>query len=121
VGYFIEHLDGLRTTMLLLNGLLQDFTFAAKVKGSEKILSTQMHLPMPPRQTTLADFFNPLVNNIEEMVETGAAPYPVERTLLTSGLVIFGVESLYRGEVPLLAPELQVAYPAPRRSTYWRG
>ena len=121
IAYFIEHLDGLRTTLLMLNGLLQDFNFAASVRGANRVISTQMYLPMPPRQTTLADFFNPQVHNIEEMILTGKAPYPVERTLLTSGMVIFGVESLYRGQVPLLTPELRVAYGPPVRSTFWRN
>jgi hypothetical protein len=121
IGYFIEHLDGFRTTMLLMNGLVEDFTYAGKVLGADRILSCQMHLPMPPARTTLADFFNPLVNNIETMILTSKAPYPSERTLLTSGMVIFAVESLYRGEVPLLTPELKVAYAAPERSSYWRA
>ena len=57
---------------------------------------------MPPAHTTLADFFNALVNNIEQLILTGEEPYPAERTLITSGMTLFGVESLYRGEVKLL-------------------
>ena len=59
-----------------------------------------MYLPMPGQSTTTADFFNPLVRHIETLVLDGRAPYPVERTLLTSGMVIGGVESLFRGQVP---------------------
>jgi hypothetical protein len=121
VAYFIEHLDGFRTTLFLLNGLVQDFTYAGLVKQSGEIVSCQIYLPMPPAHTTLADFFNPLMNNVEEMFLTGQAPYPVERTLLTSGMTLFAVESLYRGQVPLLTPELKVAYKAPERSNYWRA
>lgn len=121
VAYFIEHLDGQRTTMFLLNGLVLDFTYAGLVKTTGEIISCQMHLPMPPRQTTLADFFNPLVHHIEQMVLQRTAPYPAERTLLTSGMTLFAVESLYRGQVPLLTPELKVAYQAPVASTYWRA
>jgi hypothetical protein len=80
-----------------------------------------MHLPMPPRLTTVADFFNPQFNNIEQMILTGSAPYPVERTLLTSGMTLSGVESLHRGQVLVETPELQVAYAAPRASTFWRA
>lgn len=120
IAYYIEHLDGFRTTLFLLNGLTQDFCYAGRVRGTSEIISCQMHLPMPPSQTTLADFFNPQMNNIERMIVEGKAPYPVERTLLTSGMTLFGVESLYRGEVELLTPELKVAYRANPESTYWR-
>ena len=118
--YFMEHLDGFKTTLLMLNGLVTDFNYAGRRSGG-RIESCQMQLPMPPRNTTLADFFNPQFNNIEEMILTGKAPYPSKRTLLTSGMVIFAVESLFRGQVPLLTPELEVAYQPSYRSTYWRA
>ena len=46
---------------------------------------------------------------------------PVERTLLTSGMTIFGVESLYQGEKLISTPELKVAYEAPSQSSFWRA
>ena len=121
IAYFIEHLDGFKTTMLLLSELVQDFNYAGLVKDSRDIISCQMYLPMPPARTSLADFFNPLVNNIERMILEGAAPYPVERTLLTSGMVIFAVESLFRGQTLVETPELKVAYAAPVKPSYWRA
>jgi len=120
-AYFIEHLDGFRTTLFILNELVQDFTYAGVAKDPAKVFSCQMYLSMPPTRAILADFFNPLVNNIERMIQEGVAPYPVERTLLTSGMVVFAVESLYRGEVAIDTPELKVAYQAPVNSTYWRS
>ena len=121
VAYFIEHRDGFRTTLFLLNGLIRDFNYAGKVKQPGQIVSCQMQLPMPPRFTTLADFFNPLVNNIERTILERKATYPVARTLLTSGMTLSGVESLHRGQVKLLTPELKVAYEAPAQSTFWRA
>ena len=121
VAYFIEHLDGFKTTLFILNGLVQDFNYAGRVQETGKILSCQMYLPMPPTHTTLADFFNPLVNNIEKTILEGAAAYQVERTLLTSGMTLFAVESLFRGQVRLLTPELKVAYRPAAPSTYWRA
>ena len=120
VAYFVDHTDGFRTTLFILKGLVTDFTYAGLFEN-DSIQSCQMHLPMPPRETTLADFFSPLVHRIEEMIERREAPYPLERTLLTSGMTLFGVESLYRGEVPLLTPELDVAYTAPQGSNHWRA
>jgi hypothetical protein len=121
VGYFIEHRDGFRTSMLLLNGLLTDFTYAGSIRGSDQIASCQMYLPMPPARTTLADFFNPLVNNIERMILKGVAPYPVERTLLTSGMTMACVDSLHRGQTLVETPQMKVEYRAPLQSTFWRA
>jgi len=97
-----------------------DFNYAGLTNSGE-IISCQMHLPMPPRQTTTADFFNPLVNNIETTILQQMATYPIERTLLTSGMTLFCVESLYRGQMRLLTPELKVEYQPSKASTYWRA
>jgi hypothetical protein len=120
VAYQYEHQDGLRCTMLLMGGLVEDFNFAARLDGQPRIFSTQMYLPMPPARTSLANFFSPLVNNIEQMYLTGKETYPLERTLLTSGLTAAGVESLFRKNVRLDTPHLAVRYHAPAASTYWR-
>jgi hypothetical protein len=119
VAYFMEHNDGLRTTMLLLNGLIQDFNYAG-LTARGKVIATQMHLPMPGRTATLANFFSPLVHHIEDTIATGKASYPAERTLLTSGMTLMGVESLHRGQIRLETPELAVRYEATPGSTFWR-
>src|SRR4051812_30058244 len=90
VAYRYEHADGLMSTMLLMNGLVQDFNFAAHIDGRAQPFSTQMYLPMPPERTSLANFFSPLVNNMEKMFLSGRATYPIERTLLTTGLTAAG-------------------------------
>jgi hypothetical protein len=120
IGYFHQHLDGFRTAMFLMNGLVSDFNYAGLERGG-RVHSCQMYLPMPPAHSTLADFFSPLMNHIEWMVLNHAAPYPAERTLLTSGMTLFAVESLHRGGVELSTPELKVAYPAPAHSCFWRA
>ena len=143
VAYQYEHTDGLICTMILLNGvvkdfnfaadvehhrsssqvyepLIKDFNFAADVGGRREPFSTQMYLPMPDGRTTLADFFNPLVNNMEKMFLTGKPTYPVERTLLTTGLVAAGVESLYRQQARYETPHLAIAYQPTRESTFMR-
>jgi hypothetical protein len=139
VAYFIEHLDGFQTTMFMLNGstkavagadqrtrnalfegrAVRDFTYAGRLKSGE-VVSCKMHLPMPPWYATLADFFNPLMHHVETTILQGRAPYPIERTLLTTGLTAFAMESLYRG-APVETPELKVSYQAPAASQFWRA
>jgi hypothetical protein len=120
IAYQYEHGDGLKSTMILLNGLVQDFNFAARLEGREEPLSTQMYLPMPPARTTLANFFSPLVNHVERMFLTGEPTYPVERTLLTTGLVAAGVDSLHQEQARLETPHLAIGYQPPAESIYWR-
>ncbi len=121
IAYHYEHQDGLKSTMILMNGLVQDFNFAAYVGTDSEILSTQMYLPMPPARTTLANFFSPQVNNIEQMFLTGKATYPVERTLLTTGLVAAGVDSLFEEGSKQETPHLDISYQSTPESTFWRS
>lgn len=118
-GYVIEHRDGFRTTILLTG--IRDFNYAGYRADTGEIVSCQMYLPMPTHGSTTADFFNPLTRHIEDLVLQSKAPYPVERTLLTSGMVIGGVESLYAGEKQIETPEMAVEYQAPRQSLYWNA
>lgn len=119
VAYHYEHTDGLKCTMFLMRGLVQDFNFAAHMNDGS-ILSTQMYLPMPPARTTLANFFSPQVNNVEQMFLTKKASYPLERTLLTTGLVAAAVDSLHEDQKRLDTPHLNIQYEAPEESTFWR-
>jgi hypothetical protein len=54
------------------------------------------------------------------MIVDQQTPYPIERTLLTSGMVIGGVESLHQGQTPYATPQMAVAYQGPAESMYWR-
>ena len=81
--YRMEYRDGLKASMLLLNGLVGDFTVAARIKGQAEPFSTLFYLPPVPNVTYSAS----LMANAEKMFLTGQAPYPVERTLLTSGML----------------------------------
>jgi hypothetical protein len=120
IAYHYEHTDGLRSTMLLMNGLVEDATFAALLDGHAEVFSVGTYSPAPPRNSTLANFFSPLVNNLERMYLTGKPTYPVERTLLTTGLTAAGVESLYRGQTRYETPHLAVRYQAAKESSFWR-
>jgi hypothetical protein len=115
-AYFIEYRDGLKATMMMLTDAVGDFNFAVKVKGSA-IQSTQFFLSPDPNVTYSAC----LAHKIEQMIETGVAPYPVERTLLTSGMLEACLDSRVRGHAKIETPHLDVTYRAPSESQYCRG
>lgn len=118
LAYFIDHVGGFRTTLFL--AAIRDFNYAGLRGDDGRIVSCQMYLPMPGHGSTTADFFNPLVRHIEDLVLDRRANFPVERTLLTSGMVIAAVDSLHRGQVPVETPEMAVTYQAPRESQFRR-
>lgn len=116
-AFLVEYKDGVRGTILLLNGHINDFCFAAKLKNDPKPASCLFHLPPPPG----ARYFDCLVANIEKLFETGKSPYPMERTLLTSGILDAAMESHYRRGSRVDTPELAVVYAAPADSGFIRG
>jgi hypothetical protein len=116
-AFLIEYRDGTRGTVLLLNGHVQDFTFAGKVKGEAKPSSCLYYLPPPPG----ARYFDAQVAAIEKMLETGQPTYPVERTLLTTGVLEAVMESHNRRGGRVETPELDVRYAAPADSGFIRG
>jgi len=58
--------------------------------------------------------------NMEKLFETGKSPYPIERTLLTTGLTAIGVDSLYAGGAKLETPHLEFGYQAQKESVFER-
>lgn len=115
-AYFIEYNDGLRATLLMLNGAVRDYCFAAKLKDESVPVSTQFFLTPTPNVTYSAC----LIAKIEELFETGIAPYPAERTLLVSGTLESCLTSRLQGHVRLETPHLNVEYRAPAESQHAR-
>lgn len=116
-AFLVEYRDGTRGTLLLLNGHMRDFVFAAKIRGESKPASCLFCLPPPPG----ARFFDAQVVNLEKFFDTGKAPYPVERTLLTTGALDAAMESHHRRGERVETPELDVRYTAPADSGFLRG
>ncbi len=110
-AYLVTHNDGLKTTLLMLTGAVQDFNFAARVKGAG-VKSCQFFLSPVPNVTYSAC----LVSHIEHMFETGKAPYPAERTLVVSGMLESCLTSRLQGGKLLETPHLNVRYQAPKES-----
>ena len=116
-AYFIEHADGLQSTLLMLNGGVQDRTFAAKLQGMPEPQALLFQLPPVPNVTYSAC----LAEKIEEMIETGQAPFPAERTLIVSGILDHCLESKVQGNRKLETPELQIRYRPPEGSHFCRA
>jgi hypothetical protein len=74
------------------------------------------YLPSPPG----AKYFDCLVGNIEKLFQSGKPPYPVERTLLTSGILDAAMESHYRRGSRIDTFGLDVHYTAPPDSGFCR-
>jgi hypothetical protein len=115
-AYLIEYRDGLKAAILMLDGAIRDFNFAARVKGSSQLWSTQFLLTPEPNVTYSAC----LMHKAREMFESGVAPYPVERTLLVSGILESCLTSKVRDHARLETPHLDVAYHGPKESQFAR-
>lgn len=116
-AFLVEYRDGTRGTVLLLNGHVADFCFAGKLRGEKEPISCLFHFPPPPG----ARSFDPLVANIEKFLETGLPPYPVERTLLTTGILDAALESHSLRGKRIETSHLDFAYAAPADSGFFRG
>ncbi len=116
-AFVVEYRDGLKATVLVLNGHVDDTTFAARVAGEQKPLSTLFYLPPPPG----AGFLQALTVRIEDFLATGKAPYPVERTVLTGGMLDWALESRVKGHKRLETEDLGIRYTAPKDSGFLRG
>jgi len=117
VAFLLEYRDGLRAAVLLLNGHQDDTTFAARLKGEKKPVSTLFYLPPPPG----AGFLQALTVKIEGFLSTGRPPYPVERTLLTGGVLDQALDSRVQGHRRLETPDLAISYDPPVDSGFMRG
>ena len=110
--FLMQYRDGLKAAAYMLNPHAAHWTFAARTRGGAAPVSTMFGPAQPSRPLP---HFDGLVRCIEEMFVAGKAPYPVERTLLTTGALAFLFESRrQRGRVE--TPDLKVVYRAPRQA-----
>jgi hypothetical protein len=116
IAFHVEYADGLKATVLQLDGHVADETFACRVAGQKKPESCLFWLPPPPG----AAFLEALSSHVETFLATGKPPYPVERTLLTSGILDYALESRVAGK-RLETPDLSVSYAPPADSGFMRG
>lgn len=122
-AYRFEYSDGLKATIVQFAGrkgqknagVVGDCTVAARLKGDD-VFSVLVYLPY----YSMRNFFNPQVHHIESLFLTGKSPYPIERTLLTTGMTAAGIESLFQNQQKIETPHLAVEYQPTPQSTFWR-
>jgi hypothetical protein len=101
----VQHKDGLKQCLWTLDGAAAEWTTAWKddagqVTGLRWIL----------QEDRPYSHFAILFNGIEYMMQNGRAPWPVERTLLTSGVVDEAMRSKFEGGTRRDTPQLDVVY-----------
>ncbi len=113
-AYRVEYRDGLEAAAFMTNGIAQDAATAVEVEGRAEPVATLMWL----EEGRPFQHFACLVQGIEKMFETGKPTYPVERTLLTSGILEAILNSKFEGGKRIETPYLKVAYTAPRQGLF---
>ena len=108
----VEYLDGLRVTVLACGKRSTRWNFSCRLKGGETRRTRFYVGPWKNR-----NLFKALAHAIQAFFRTGQAPYPVERTLLTTGVLAAALEARRAGR-PLETPHLTVAYPPQDFSAY---
>ena len=103
----IEYRDGFRARVLMLNGLLRSWVFAGSLGGSREPVSTDCRISFQ-----LHTHWGYMVRNFENLVVSGKLPNPVERTLLTTGVLAAVFESLAGGSAKVPTPHLEIRYRA---------
>ncbi|MEC7226854.1 MAG: hypothetical protein VXW00_08285 [Candidatus Latescibacterota bacterium] len=102
--FLIEYADGLKAATLMLSGYMQEFAYAARVDG--KVHGVEFFLQ---NEGPFAHF-SYLCQNIQRFFASRQAPYPPERTLLTTGIIDAVMNSRYEGHRRVETPYLDIAY-----------
>ncbi len=106
VLFSIEYRDGLKASVLMLNGAVQEFAAGWKYKDQSEPQATLFWLqPVRPYH-----HFAHLLKGIEKFMQTKQAPWPVERTLLTTGLLDAALISKINNGDWLETPYLDIHY-----------
>jgi hypothetical protein len=109
--FLIEYVDGFRAAVAMLNGWLYEgdggaFIFAGKLKDRKEPVACLFYLQQPDP----FGHFGYLVRAIDTMMRTGHSAYPVERTLLTTGILDAVMNSKHEKNKKLDTKYLSIAY-----------
>ena len=100
-GWLLEHTDGVRTVLLVLDGVVADFNFAVRLTDGSDLSAQLFRAPTPGQE-----HFSQLAAKLEDFFRTGEPPWPVSRGLLTAGLLDACRQTAAQPGVWLRTPEL---------------
>ncbi len=109
--FLLEYRDGFRAAVAMPNGWVHEgdggaFVFAGRLKGQAAPAACHFYLQQPDP----FGHFAYLVRAIDTLVRTNHAPYPVERTLLTTGVLDAVMTSKAEGGRRVETPHLAIRY-----------
>lgn len=100
----VRYNDGTKGAILMLHELVnQGWAYAADAEGDT--VATEFVLD----KSMSYSHFSYLTLNIQEFINTGKPPVPIERNLLTSGIIDMGIRSLAENK-EILTPFLNIEY-----------
>lgn len=106
VFYLIEYRDGLKAAVAMNTGFANQFAFAGKIRGEARPQATCMRL----QDGRPYGHFGHLLRAIEHTIHERRPAYPVERTLLTTGILDAVMHSLAEKDRLMRTAELEVSY-----------
>ncbi|MCI0680854.1 MAG: hypothetical protein L0Y71_02020 [Gemmataceae bacterium] len=105
-GILVTYRDGLKATVLKVGRRADRWLFACKLAGEAQPRATKFYVgPWGNRNLFMA-----LTNAVQQFVVRRESPYPVERTLLTTGALEAAVRSRAQNGRPVATANLHIAY-----------
>jgi len=105
-AFVINYIDGLRAYVLMLNGHVEQFGFAARLRGTiPSVRASNFYL----QSSRPYGHFRFLVRAIDDFMHTHHAHCPIERNLLTTGILAAGMQSKKRQKL-IETPHLAIHY-----------
>jgi hypothetical protein len=103
----VRYRDGLKATILNLNDRSRDYLFAAREKGRKQPHASCFYI-----QHYVHNHWGFMVREFEDLVLRNRPSLPMERTLVSTGITLFGLESRVQNSKWIETPQLDVRYKA---------